>query len=381
MDQPQYSSLMDALATLADPRKARGKQLEWPFIWGIIATAMLQSQRGAAAIAHWATRHAPTLLAAFQPAKGRLPSESTIRRALQHVDVVALERQIAALDQTHASPFQPSSSVLHGYAIDGKHVRGAAAHGHPTMLVSLVAHRDARVVAQTAVASKRHESQAVPALLEGRDLRGMVVTLDAGLTQAALARQIRAQGGHYFMVVKRNRHQLYDELTTFFASPPQPCDRPWRVAQTVNKSHGRLETRTVRCTDDLDGYLEWPDVCQVVARECERLIVKTGVVTRAVTYAATSLAASEATAEEIARLWREHWGIENQRHYVRDVTLGEDGCQMHTGSAPQALAAMRNALISLLRRAGWENIAAGLRHYGTSVTDALHLIGVPTHGL
>ncbi len=66
---------------------------------------------------------------------------------------------------------------------------------------------------------------------------------------------------------------------------------------------------------------------------------------------------------------------------MRDVTLGEDACQMHVGGAPQALAAVRNLLISLLRRAGWRNIAAGLRHYSTSVQEALEFLGVPRPGL
>lgn len=39
MDQPQYSSLLGLLANVPDPRKARGKQLEWTFIWGIIVSA------------------------------------------------------------------------------------------------------------------------------------------------------------------------------------------------------------------------------------------------------------------------------------------------------------------------------------------------------
>ena len=85
----------------------------------------------------------------------------------------------------------------------------------------------------------------------------------------------------------------------------------------------------------------------------------------------TSLRGVRGTPDELAALWRGHWTIENRRHYVRDVTLGEDACQMHTGQAPQALAALRNAVISLLRRAGWHNIAAGVRHYSTSVHDAL----------
>jgi predicted transposase YbfD/YdcC len=381
MDQPHYSSLMAVLTGLPDPRKARGKQFEWDFLWGVIATALLNQQRGAAAIAHWAGRQATPLLAAFRPAKGRVPSEATIRRALQCVDLVALERQVAQLQQPQAPLLpQPLDQPL-GYAIDGKHVRGAGAHGHPTVLVSLVAHQTTQVIAQTAVAKKRHETQAVPTLLRERDLQGMVITMDAGLTQPKLATQIRQQGGHYLMVVKRNRRQLYDELTWFFSTPPAPCDRPWRGVTTVSKGHGRLETRTLTCTDELDDYLLWPGVQQVMRRETERLILKTGEVTRAVTYGVTSLRAQDATPEQLAGLWRGHWAIENRRHYVRDVTLGEDACQMHVGSAPQALAALRNSLLSLVRQAGWHNIAAGLRHYGTSVTDALQLIGVPTLGL
>ena len=56
--------------------------------------------------------------------------------------------------------------------------------------------------------------------------------------------------------------------------------------------------------------------------------------------------------------WRRHWGIENRVHWVRDVTLGEDRCQVRTGVAPQVMATLRNMIISLIRRYGKPNIAA-----------------------
>ncbi len=308
-----------------------------------------------------------------------MPSESTLRRALQRVDVAELERSLATLPSPASLP--TPNHGLNGHAVDGKYVRGAGAHGHPTLLVSLVGHTTTTVAAQLAVAHKRHESSAIPPLLAGRDLTGMVVTMDAGLTQAKLATQILAQGGHYLMVIKRNRRQLYDELTWFFDVAPLPCDGPWREVTTVNKGHGRLETRRLTCTDDLDDYLSWPGVQQVLRRECERVLLKTGVVTRAVTYALTSLRASEASPAELATAWRGHWSIENRRHYVRDVTMGEDAHQMYVGQAPRALAALRNSIISLLRGAGWRNIAAGLRHYNSSPQAALQFIGVPCFGL
>lgn len=376
MDQPQYSKLIDALRQIPDPRHARGKQLEWTMILGVIASALLCQQRSIAAIADWVQHQQPLLLATFHPVRQRMPSEATIRRALRSVDVSALEQHVAAIgaDVVPSPPTRPHSVL--GYAVDGKYVRGAGTHGQPTLLVSLVQHTSARVLGQVAVPDKHHESRGVAEVLAGRDLHGMVITLDAGLTHPALAQQILAQGGHYLMVVKRNQARLYQELTWFFDTPPLPCDRPWRTDTTVTKGHGRLEQRTVTCTDDLDNYLSWPAVQQVVRRDGERTVLRTGAVSSSSTYARTSLPTNEASAEELAQLWRGHWAIENRVHYVRDVTFGEDAHQMHTGAAPQALAALRNALVNRLRADGWTNMAAALRHYANAVSDALQFVGL-----
>lgn len=377
MDQPQYTTLLEALRAVPDPRHARGKQLEWTFILAVIASALLSQQQSVAAIAQWAASHATTLVDTFQPARGRVPSEATLRRALRQVEIARLEHCLTQLSSGVASTPGPTDpSPIQGYAVDGKHVRGAGTHGAPTLLVSLVDQRSRRVLAQTRVAHKRHESHGIQHLLAGRDLTGMVITLDAGLTHPALAAQILEQGGHYLMVVKRNQAQLYDELRWYFDTPPLPCDRPWQVSESVTKGHGRLETRSLTCTDDLDGYLRWPGVQQVMRRRCERTLLKSGKRSQAVTYALTSLTAIQATAPELAALWRGHWMIENGVHYVRDVTMGEDAHQMHTGNAPHVLAALRNAWLNVLRTLGWVNIAAALRHYSWSITEALQVLGV-----
>ena len=104
----------------------------------------------------------------------------------------------------------------------------------------------------------------------------------------------------------------------------------------------------------------------------------TGELSREVTYGVTSLRPEEASAEEIESLWRGHWGIENKVHYVRDETMGEDRGQMRRGQAPQALAALRNGILSLLRSQGVSRIADALRHHGASVEDALAFVGVPS---
>jgi hypothetical protein len=89
--------LWEALTPVPGPRKARGKHLEWPFIFGVIATAILSHQRAISAITQWSQHHAATLAATFHPARGRIPSETTLRRALHYLDIVQLEHQLAAL--------------------------------------------------------------------------------------------------------------------------------------------------------------------------------------------------------------------------------------------------------------------------------------------
>ena len=62
---------------------------------------------------------------------------------------------------------------------------------------------------------------------------------------------------------------------------------------------------------------------------------------------------------------------------MRDVSMGEDAGQVRVGHAPQALAALRNGLLTLLRSIGVSNIADALRHYVASLPATFPLIGVP----
>jgi predicted transposase YbfD/YdcC len=112
-------------------------------------------------------------------------------------------------------------------------------------------------------------------------------------------------------------------------------------------------------------------------RTCYRRNMRTGQVEVEVTYGLTSLPRRLAGPKQLERIWRAHWTIENRLHYVRDETFGEDRCQVHTGTAPQALAALRNAVLVLFRFHGWSNIAAAACRYAAHPQRALQLLGVP----
>ena len=378
MDQPKYSTFVEALGDVPDPRKARGKRYPWPLLLTLISAALLAGQRNGRAIGQWVSEHTAELRALLPLPPRTVPSSSTLRRALRRLDVTALEQCLAQFAQD-LDPLPPPAATApwQGQAIDGKAVRGAQAPGAPVHLVSLVEHGSGRVRQQVRVRDKSNEITAVPLLLAGRDLHGTVTTMDALLTQRALAQQILDQGGHYLMIVKANQPSLYAAIDLVFRAPPPPLpEHHLEQTSKPEKDHGRLETRTLERTCALTGYLEWPGVGQVLKRTYQRIILKTGEVQEEVTYGVTSLGWQEASAAQVEALWRGHWGIENKVHYVRDVTMGEDASHIRVGNAPQALAALRNGVLTLLRNTGVTQMADALRHYAASVYDTLALLGV-----
>ena len=76
---------------------------------------------------------------------------------------------------------------------------------------------------------------------------------------------------------------------------------------------------------------------------------------------------------------RDHGQIENNLHYVRDVTLGEDACRVRRGSAPQVLAALRNAVIHLLAQVEAPSHPAAIEQLQVRPEMARALIGLPDH--
>ena len=382
MDERKYSNLMEAVVDMPDPRKARGKRHAWALLLTLISAALVSGQRSGRAIGQWVQEHAlelktrlPLGVAGYRP----FPRPSTLRRALQAIAVTALAARLAPFAQQEDAPPPPAASApWQGQAVDGTAVRGANRHGAQVHLVSLVAHATGRVLQQMRVRDKSNDITAVPRLLEGRVLRGTVTTMDALLTQQALAQQILAQQGHDLMIVKEHQPNLYAALELVFQRPPPALaahhlDR----VTTTSKGHGRLETRILERTCALHDYVAWPGVGQVLKRTCQRIQLTTGEVSTEVRYGITRVRWHEARAAQVEAVWRGHWGIETKVHSVRDVRMGEDAGQIRTGQAPQALAALRNGLLTLLRSTGVTQIADALRHYAAHLDETLALIGVP----
>ncbi len=385
MDERKCNTLLRVFQGSRDPRKARGQRYSWVFLLTLIAGAVVSGQQSVHGIAHWVTLHADELRKQLQPPRASVPSESTLRRVLRQVDVGTLEQQLACHAEQLAAKAPRAGTittaageVLQGQALDGKEARGVRAHGGKLHLLSLVQHGSGRILTQLDVGDKHNELTAAPQLLAGRELRGTVTTMDALFTQRDLAQQILDRHGHYLMVVKRNQGKLYEAIALLFDQPPwvvSTKEAEYQVHIVPERNRGRLEKRTLESSSTLSVYVDWPGIGQVMRRRYERIVLRTGEVSSEITYGITDMPITQVGAPQLEQLWRGHWAIENKVHRVRDVTMGEDANQTHTGTAPHALAALRNAVLNLFRQQGWTNIADAFRHYGASVGSALALIG------
>ena len=130
--------------------------------------------------------------------------------------------------------------------------------------------------------------------------------------------------------------------------------------------------RHLQASTRLAGHLNWPGLAQ--ACRLTRTTRCKGRTTVEIQFAISSLSREQADAAFLNDHWRGHWGIENRLHWVRDVSFGEDKCQVEKGHGPQNLAAFRNAAISLLRLAGRNEIAVALRDFCYSPRKLLQFL-------
>ena len=339
---------------------------------------MLCGARSYSAIAEWGRN------SGAQSARGLgfrhiPPGAATLHLMFRRLDCAGFEAQLGAWAEGVMASRPPATgrpqAAEPAVALDGKTLRGSRTPGAPGVhRLSALAHQVGVTLAQQAVADKTNESTAVETVLSQRVLTGRVVTMDALLTQTAVAQTIVEAGGDDVMIVKANPPQRRADIELIFAEPPVGDHQ--ETADSIDIGHGRIEPRRLTTSQALAGYGAWPGLAQVFELERSVITKKTGEVRSETVYGVTSLASQRATPARVLALVRGPWQIENHSPWVREVTFDEDRSQVRCGHIPQVMAALRHTTIGLLRRAGYSNIAAACRLLAAQPARALALIGL-----
>jgi predicted transposase YbfD/YdcC len=208
-------------------------------------------------------------------------------------------------------------------------------------------------LAQLSVPEKTNEITAIPELLDqladARQLQGALVTIDAMGCQVEIANKIVAHDADYLLALKGNQPTLEADVKNYFDDAP---DRELVTKTTVEKGHGRIETRTYTASSVVDWIasdrsypgqprftniktilkvrdrVEYPDRCSFETRYY--------------------ISSAPLDIERLAAGARDHWGVESM-HWLLDVVFKDDLSRYRKGNGAKNMAVVRRFALNLIR--------------------------------
>ncbi len=180
-------------------------------------------------------------------------------------------------------------------------------------------------------------------------------------------------GNEVIVQVKANQKTLLHDCQTIAAttSPDEVYQEP------LTKTRNRIESRQVErfISPTLTDDEKWTLVKVVVKVQRSRQVFDTKTKTwqnsdETSFYISTIVL----SAPEFCQAIRDHWGIENRNHHVRDMTMGEDKSRIRTN--PHIFAKLRSFALNILRKNQVENVSLALFENGMNLDNVLNYVGV-----
>ena len=355
MAKSNGASIIDCFATLEDPRIERSKRHK---LLDIITIAICAIICGADSWVHIEMfgRSKEEWFQTFLELPGGIPSHDTFGEVFSRLDPEQFQSCFMGWTPEVAQ-LAPGEVV----AIDGKTVRRSYDRSRSRQAIHPVS---AWASANTMTLGQHHDlgpgqdrgevqgdhrhSQAAGT----PDLHGCIVTIDAMGCQREIAERIVDAGADYVLAVKDNQGRLHDDVRDLFQGAEEfgfegvPHDH----ARTLNKGHGRIETRECwavtdpECLDYPQTWKQWSGL-KAVLKITARRETSAGVTVQSRYY----ISSLDAPAGKLLSAVRNHWSIENSLHWTLDLTFREDQCRVPKYHAPQNLATMRQISHNLLK--------------------------------
>lgn len=352
LEKPRLAILLKHFGRLADAREPWRVAYPMPEVLLLAVCGTISSCDDYEEIVEWGETHL-AFLRRFRPYHHGIPCADWLRTLMNRVDPELFQACFTAW-VGECWPDRPELVALDGKTSRRSHDRRrgrAALH-----LVSAFATNERLVLGQEAVAEGSCEQETIPVLLErlaeAGSLAGAVVTIDAIACNPKIANDITEAGADYVLAVKDNQPSLKAEIDSFFdTAPPEALD----TSIDVDKDHGRIETRTVSLTHQVDwlasnrhhpGEWRFPRLAALI--RVEATIEKAGKITSERRF---YIASAPLTAERAAQAIRGHWRIENALHWVLDVQFKEDLSRLRRGHGPRNMAVLRHFAINIVRSA------------------------------
>lgn len=233
-------------------------------------------------------------------------------------------------------------------AVDGKRLRGVSDNENLTHLVNLFAVDSRITIGQVRVPDKECERKALPELLKSVDVTGAIITMDAHYTYKPELQNVKKSGADFIVGIKGNQGNLEAEISNYFnqAHDINFDSEEFKCSTTVEKDHGRIETRHICVSHDLDWLPqneEW-NFKSIIEIRSERVVgdkIQNGILY----YGSSRIG----TPIQFGKWIRSHWGIENSLNYVMDVVFEEDASLANTGHIAENMSLLRRLAMNVIK--------------------------------
>lgn len=234
-------------------------------------------------------------------------------------------------------------------SIDGKTSRRSASkNAKPLHLVSAWANKNSLVLSQVKVDEKSNEITAIPQILSVLDINGCIVTIDAMGCQKDIAAKIIAGKGDYILALKGNQGNLHDQVKDFIDISVENDfeDVLHEKTVTIEKDHGRIETREYYLVNDidwLDNRQDWKGLKSVGVVVSSRTIQG-----KTTTEKRLYISSLKSNVKRFAEGVRSHWGVESM-HWSLDISFQEDQCRKRSEKSAVNFAIVRHIALNLIK--------------------------------
>lgn len=341
-------SLINIFSELEDPRDNRGKKHELIHVIVLAIYGILCGYTDFTNMAYFLKKNEDKLSKELNLLNG-IPSHDTFSFVFRLINPDTFMKLFIRWTKQVVEKKSLNNSHI---AIDGKAIKSATDkvnNGNIPYIVSAFLTEAGISIGQVKVNDKSNEITAIPDLLDLIDIKDSTITIDAIGSQRQIVEKIIDKQGNYCLSVKENQRALHNDIKNYFDAFIDDKEELQRINtyETVEKSHGRIETRKYYISDNLyyiNDADKWKDLSAI------GMVIQTreekGTVSKETHYYILN---KFIDASKFGEYVRKHWSIENNLHWVLDVIFDEDHSTAKKDSAIQNLATIRKIAFNLTK--------------------------------
>ena len=337
-------SLMEVIEGIEDTRRSRSVMYPLHEVLIIMLLAVICGATSYARVEMFG-KSRKEWLGTFLKLENGIPDACTFRNVIKEINTQKLHLIFCEWMKSIAKE-------LYGVVtIDGKQARRTKdTKKRPLHVVSAFSAEYGMVLGQLACEEKSNEITAIPKLLKMLEIKGCIVTIDAMGTQTDIAETIIDNKADYILSLKENHKTLYNDVKLYLDDiyREKKLLESENYHKSVEKGHGRIEIRECVISEEiswLHNKSAWKGLCGIGAIYCT--IEKNGIISKQSHYFIYSC--KGLNAGQIMKYKRNHWSIENNLHWVLDMTFREDESRARKDNSAENFNVIRQIAFNILK--------------------------------